>query len=51
VADLPNVAGSVLPFGRDISHGEMTALMGDCTAGASKLMIGMGRGWRGGGNL
>jgi len=32
-ADLPNVAGSTIPAGRDISQGEVTALMGDCTAG------------------
>lgn len=36
-ADLPNVAGAVLPSGRDISHGEISALMADCTAGERNL--------------
>jgi integrase len=32
-ADLPNIPGSTIPAGRDISQGEVTALMGDCTKG------------------
>jgi len=36
-ADLPNIAGSTIPAGRDISQGEVSALMGDCTKGDRNL--------------
>ena len=32
-ADLPAMLGSTIPAGRDISQGEVSALMGDCTKG------------------
>ncbi len=36
-ADLPNVAGASLPAGRDVSQGEISALMAACTAGDANL--------------